>query len=176
MNRTILEKARCMLSNVGLVKEFWAEACNTAVYLINRSPSSWLDFGIPEEEWMGKKISYSHIQVFGCEAYVHVPKEKRKKLDPKSQKGIFLGYGEDQFGFRIWDPVGKKIIRSRDVVFNEKVFPTLHKEENMICEYAPFFIFDNNCNVDRDQNTISPSILSPTSVLAPTPLSSSSTR
>lgn len=43
-----------MLSNAGLGKEFWAEAYNTIVYLINKSPSSRLDFGIPEEEWLGK--------------------------------------------------------------------------------------------------------------------------
>ena len=101
MNKTILEKSRCMLSNASLGKEFWAEACNTMVYLINRSPSSQLDFGISEEEWLGNKISYSHIWVFGCEAYVHVPKEKRKKLDPKSQKNIFVVYGEDYFSFKI---------------------------------------------------------------------------
>ena len=83
--------------------------------------------------------------MFGCKG---VPKEKRQKLDPKSQKGIFVGYAEDQFGFRIWDPVGKKIIKSRDVIFNEKVFPALYKEENMVCEYTPFSIFDNNSNAD----------------------------
>ena len=52
---------------------------------------------------------------------MYVLKEKRQKFDPKSQKGIFAGYGEDQFGFRIWDPVGKKIIISTYVIFNEKV-------------------------------------------------------
>ena len=56
MNRTILEKARCMLSNADLGKEFLEEACNTVVYLINQGPSSQLDFGIPEEAWLGKKI------------------------------------------------------------------------------------------------------------------------
>lgn len=81
-----------MLSNTNLGKEFWVEACNTIVYLINQSPSSRLDFGIPEEEFLGKRISYSHIWVFGCEAYVHVPKEKRMKLDSRSQKGISMGY------------------------------------------------------------------------------------
>ena len=101
-----------MQSNAGLGKEFWAEACNTAVYLINRSPSSRLDFGIPEEEWLGRRISYSHLPVYGCQAFVHVPKEKRSKLDSKSQECIFLAYGEDQYGFRLWDPVAKKIVRS----------------------------------------------------------------
>ena len=86
-----------------------------------------------------------------------------------------MGYGEDRFGFEIWDPVGKKIIRCRDVIFNEKVFPTLHKEENLICEYAPFSIFDNNSNSDRDQNNVPSSGLYPNSVLAPAPLFSSST-
>ena len=105
LNRTILERARCMLSNAGLGKEFWAEACNTMVYLINRAPSSCLDFDIPEERWIGKRISFSHLRVFGCDAYVHVPKEQRMKLDFKSKRCIFLGYGEDQYGFRLWDPV-----------------------------------------------------------------------
>ena len=78
------------------------------------------------------------------QSLVHVLKEKRRKLDPKSQRDIFMGYGEDQFSFRIWDLVGKKMIKSRDVIFNEKVFPALHKEEKMVSEYAPFSIFDNN--------------------------------
>ena len=94
LNRTILERAWCMLSNAGLGKEFWAEACNTAVYLINRSPTR-LNFRIPEEEWQGRRISYSHLKVFGCQAFVHVTKEKRSKLDPKSQACVFVGYGED---------------------------------------------------------------------------------
>lgn len=46
LNRTIMEKARCMLSNAGLGKEFWAEACNTAIYLINQSPSRLKSFFI----------------------------------------------------------------------------------------------------------------------------------
>lgn len=85
LNRTILERARCMLSNAGLGKEFWAEACNTAVYLINRAPSSRLNFDIPEETWLGKKISYHYLRIFGCEAFALIPKEKCSKLDSKSR-------------------------------------------------------------------------------------------
>ena len=143
LNRTIMEKAWCMLSNAGLGKEFWAEACNTAVYLINRSPSSRLNFEIPEEEWQGRRISYSHLKVFGCQAFAHVPKEKRSKLDPKSEPCIFVGYGEDQFGFRLWSLTDKKIIRSRDVIFNEKIFPH-SKDETPIKEYIPLFDMMNN--------------------------------
>jgi len=72
-----------------------------------------------------KKPSYNHLHIFGCEAFAHVPKELRKKLDPKSQKCIFMGYGETrEMGYHLWDPESKKIIRSHDVVFNEKL---MHK-------------------------------------------------
>ena len=48
MNRTIVEKVRCMLKLAKLPKSFWGEAVNTVVYLINRSPSVPLDFNIPQ--------------------------------------------------------------------------------------------------------------------------------
>lgn len=83
MKRTILERVRCMLSNAGLSKEFWAKTVNTIVNLINRSSSSILDFDIPEEVWSGKQISYSHLRVFDYEAFAHVLKEQRTKLDVK---------------------------------------------------------------------------------------------
>jgi hypothetical protein len=55
----------------------------TACYLVNRSPSSTLDDKTPHEVWTGKKPSLKHLRVFGCDAYVHVPKENRSKLDKK---------------------------------------------------------------------------------------------
>ena len=108
-----------MLSNSSLEKNFWAEAVRTACYLINRSPTTALDCGIPEEVWTGKNLNYSHLKIFGCEAFVHIPKENRTKLDDKSMKCIFLGYAHEEFGYCLWDPVKHKIIRSRDVIFNE---------------------------------------------------------
>jgi hypothetical protein len=75
MNRTLMEKARSMLSGAGLGKEFWAEAVSTACYLVNRSPSSALDDTTPHEVWSGKKPSLQHLRVFGCDTYVHVPKK-----------------------------------------------------------------------------------------------------
>lgn len=61
LNRTILERALSMLSNASLCKEFWVEAINIAMYLIDRGPSSRLDFDILEENWLGKRISYNHL-------------------------------------------------------------------------------------------------------------------
>jgi hypothetical protein len=121
MNRTLTERARSMRIQSGLPKQFWAEAINTAAYLINRGPSVPLEQRIPEEVWSGKEVNLSWLKVFGCIAYVHISDHARGKLDPKSLKCTFIGYGGDEFGYRLWDDQNKKIIRSRDVIFNEKL-------------------------------------------------------
>ena len=119
MNRTIMEKVRSMIIMAKLPKPFWGEAVRAACYLINRSPSVSLNFEIPKKVWSGKKPSYSHLRVFGCLAFVHVSKELRQKLDARTTPCIFLGYGDEEFGYRLWDPKQKQVIRSRDVVFLE---------------------------------------------------------
>ncbi|KAH9291008.1 hypothetical protein KI387_044137 [Taxus chinensis] len=90
-------------------------AVSIAMYLINKGPSSSLDGGIPEEAWYGNKVEYSFLRVFGCEVFVHINKDDRTKLEAKSEKIIFIGYGDDDFGFKCWSIKDKKIIRSRDV-------------------------------------------------------------
>ena len=75
-----MEKVRSMLqSNYGLEKHFWVEAVNISFYMINRSPTTTLDGVIPEEVWTNRKENYSHLKVFGCEAFVHIPKDNRTK-------------------------------------------------------------------------------------------------
>jgi hypothetical protein len=104
MNMILMEKARSMLSGAGLGQEFWAEAVSTTCYLVNRSPSSTLDDTTPHEVWSGKKPSLQHLRVFGCDAYVHVPKENRSKLDNKAEKCIFIGYKYGVKGYNLWNP------------------------------------------------------------------------
>ena len=108
-----------MLSHSKLPKSFWGEAMRTAVDLINLSPSAPLNGDVPERAWTGKDVSYKYLRVFGCRAFVHIPKDEKSKLDSKAKQCIFLGYAHEEFGYRLWDPVDKKIIRSRDVVFLE---------------------------------------------------------
>ena len=57
--------------------------------------------------------------MFGCTAYIHVPKDERKKLDPKAKKCIFLGNGTTRKGYRLYNQKTSSIVHSRDVVFNE---------------------------------------------------------
>ncbi|KAE8666818.1 hypothetical protein F3Y22_tig00112491pilonHSYRG00346 [Hibiscus syriacus] len=48
-NRTVMEMVRCMLHEKGLSKKFWAEAANTAMFLLNRLPTKAVQGKTPFE-------------------------------------------------------------------------------------------------------------------------------
>ena len=114
--------------NAGQDKKFWAEAVCTAVIIRNRSPTVAVDNVTPYECFYGSKPDVSHFKVFGCKAYMHVPKENRKKWDSKTKKGIFVAYSITSKGYRLYDPVSRKICVSRDVLFDEDEFIQRKKE------------------------------------------------
>ena len=103
MNRTINERARSMRLHSGLPKAFWADAVNTAVYLINRCPSVPLEYRLPEEVWSEKEEKLAPLKVFGCVSYVQGDSNDCSKLNAKTRKCFFIGYGDEQFGYRFWD-------------------------------------------------------------------------
>ena len=119
MNMTILECARSMRIHTGLPKQFWVDAVNTTVYLINIGPSVPLSCGILEVPWTGKVVNLNHLRTFGCISYVHVELDRESKLDSKSKRCIFIKYRTSKYGYRFWDPKNQRILRHKDV-FNEK--------------------------------------------------------
>jgi len=130
MNHTINDKIICMLSHAKLRKVFYGEALTTVVDLINLSPSILLDSDIPWRVWKGKYVSYNHLRVFGCKAFVHIHRDKRSKLDGKFKQCILFSYGRDDFCYRFWDPVDKKIVRSQDTIFLEdQTIEDINKKE-----------------------------------------------
>jgi len=73
----------------------------------------------PKEAWVSIKPTVNHLQIFKCTTYMHVPKEKRQKLDNKSSKCIFLGYSEVSKAYKVYELKTKKLHMSRDVIFDE---------------------------------------------------------
>jgi hypothetical protein len=118
-NRAIVGAARAMLHDQGLPLFLWAEACYTAVYLQNRSPHKAVGSMTPEEAFSGKKPEVGHFRIFGCITYSYVPSEKRTKLEPMAERGIFVGYSETSKAFRIYLPSLRKTVLRRDVRFEE---------------------------------------------------------
>jgi len=118
-HRTLVESARSMLHARNLPLELWAEAINTSAYVLNRCISKQLNNISPYEAWYNKKPTLNHLRIFGSDAYVHVPKEQRRKFDKKSNHTLLVGYTETSKNYKLWNPHKRKMITSRNVIFNE---------------------------------------------------------
>ncbi|KAH9666498.1 hypothetical protein KPL70_020662 [Citrus sinensis] len=119
MNRTLLEKVRCMLSNAGLDKKFWAEAVSYASHLVNRLPSAAIGGKTPMEMWFGKHAQdYDSLRIFGCPAYYNV---NDGKLDPRARKTIFMGFKGGVKGFKLWNLEDKKFVENKTTKVLQRV-------------------------------------------------------
>ncbi|GBN64332.1 Retrovirus-related Pol polyprotein from transposon TNT 1-94 [Araneus ventricosus] len=118
MDRTLFDKARAMLYDSKLSKSCWGYANQAAAFLHNRIPCTSINDHTPYELKYSTKPDLSKIRIFGCDAYVKVADTQRRKLDQKSKKMIFIGYSS--IGYRVMDPVTRRITVSRNVRFDEK--------------------------------------------------------
>jgi hypothetical protein len=119
LNRVLMEKARSMLEDASLEMKYWGEAVMTANYIRNRTISS-VHGKTPFELFTGEKPSVDHLRVFGSKVFSHVPAQKRKKLDPMAEEGLFLGYEPRTKGYRILRASDGRVVVSKDVTFKEE--------------------------------------------------------
>ena len=92
------------MHDIDLPSSLCAEAVGTTFYLQNRCPHFLLGDKTPKETITGVKPAVGHLRIFGCHVYIHVPKEKRSKLEPSGKKGIFVGYSETSKVYWIYVP------------------------------------------------------------------------
>ncbi|CAG9137695.1 unnamed protein product [Plutella xylostella] len=128
-NRTLVEAARTMLYSKDMPKKLWAEAINTAAYVLNRTGKSNEPGKTPFETWTKETFDINTLKIFGTPVFVHIPKEKRRKWDSKGEKGVMVGYGQHVKGYRIYFPNKNDVETKRDVVFIEQKERTEVPEE-----------------------------------------------
>jgi transposase InsO family protein len=125
-NRHILEVTRSLLIDGNVPSHLWGEAVNSAVYLINRTPSNVLNFRRPLDVLSDHCVlpSIVHLlpRVFGCVIYVHLHPHQRTKFEERAVKCVFVGYGSTQKGYLAYHPTSKKFYISMDVTFHEDNF------------------------------------------------------
>jgi hypothetical protein len=97
-----MEAVKGMIHDQHVPMHLWAEASRTVVYVKNRSPHHVLGNKTPKEMFSREKSEVSHLRIFDCPMYVHVPKDKRLKLDPSGKKRIFVGYSETSKAYRVY--------------------------------------------------------------------------
>lgn len=132
-NQSLLERTRAIMIDTGLPQHLWGEIVVTVSFILNISPSSTLDMNTPYSLWH-ENMTGSHsnntdfLRAIGCAAYPLLKTTQMNKLSPKSKRCILVGYELGARAYRLWDPETKKIIVSRNVVFNKKLFPCLNKD------------------------------------------------
>jgi len=138
----LVDMTRCMLKGKGLPNSYLGEAVTTAAYILNRCPTKRLRFVTPEETWSGVKPHVQHLKIFGSICYRHIPDEKRKKLDDKSEPLILIGY-HPTGAYNLYDPERQTMVISRDVVVDETASWSWEEKENTIT-YIPCILEDKS--------------------------------
>ena len=124
--RTFKDYERTMVQHAGAPLKLWGRAGWHAAYVWNRTHIS-KDTGMtPYEAMRGKKPSLRHINVWGCDAYCHVPKEQRRGLDPKAEPCIYLGHNDAQNAAYVLLLSTRKVITSRDLTYRSGSFTFMH--------------------------------------------------
>ncbi|KAG7588970.1 Zinc finger CCHC-type [Arabidopsis suecica] len=135
-NRTLMEMTRSILKAMRVPNYLWGEAVHHSTYLINRVPTRALKDQTPYECLRNKKPRIDHLRVFGCLAYAKTEPVNLRKLDDRSQTLVHLGIEPGSKAYRLYNPTTRRVVVSRDVMFNEQNGWTW-KGVNEVSEKAP---------------------------------------
>ncbi|KAK2351820.1 hypothetical protein QL285_096837 [Trifolium repens] len=127
-NKTIQEAARVMLHAKKVPYYFWAEAMNTTCYVHNRVTLRASTSTTLYEIWKGRKPNVKYFHVFGRKCYILADREQRRKLDPKSNEGIFLGHSTNSRAYRVFNNRTRTMMESINVVVNDYPDEKVHDE------------------------------------------------
>jgi histone deacetylase 1/2 len=122
-HRHLVETGLALLAHSSLPLRFWDEAFLTACYLINRMPTPVLNKDTPIHRLLQVEPNYFFLRIFGCAFLPSLRKYNSHKLEFRSKMCVFLGYSPMHKGYKCLDRSTGRIYISRDVVFDESVFP-----------------------------------------------------
>jgi hypothetical protein len=122
-HRHIVEVGLALLAHASIPLKYWEDAFVAATYLINRTPSRVIHYETPLERLFRQKPDYSSLRVFGCACWPNLRPYNTHKFQFRSKQCVFLGYSPLHKGFKCLDPSTGQVYVSRDVTFDENVFP-----------------------------------------------------
>jgi histone deacetylase 1/2 len=129
-HRHIVETGLTLLAHASALYHFWGDAFSTACFLINRLPSRVINMETPIERLLGEMPDYTFLKVFGCAYWPHLHPYNRRKLEFHSKQCVSLGYSSIHKGYKCLHIPTNRVCISRDVVFDETVFPFAHLPQN----------------------------------------------
>ena len=123
LNQTLAEGAIAMLNQANLPIIFWGQAVLYLTSILNVTPLSSISETTSYEVWKKCKPNLNMYRIFGCRAFVHVQKKDRGPLESRTAKCIFIGFDDGYKGWKVYNPITRKVSISWDVIFNESSFP-----------------------------------------------------
>jgi hypothetical protein len=112
-----------LLAHASMPLKYWDEVFLAATYFINRLPTIVLDLSSPLEQFFHEKTNYSGLRTFGCVCWPNIRPFNTHKLQFCSKQCMFLGYNNLHKGFKCLDVIGGSVYISRDVMFDEIIYP-----------------------------------------------------
>ncbi len=122
-HRLIVEVGLALLAYASMPLKYWDEAFLAATHIINRIPSRILQYDTPLKRLFNHKPNYSSFRIFGCACWPNLRPYNAHKLQFRSMQYVFLGPSHTHNGYKCLDIATGRIYISRDVVFDENVFP-----------------------------------------------------
>ena len=122
-HRHIVDVGLSLLAHASMPLKFWDDAFLPATYLINRTPSKVINFETPLTRLFQEQPNYHSLRVFGCACWLNLRPYNSKKLEFHYKQCVFLGYNNLHKGFKCLDVAVGRVYISRDVIFDETVFP-----------------------------------------------------
>jgi hypothetical protein len=116
----VMAMARSMMKSKGMPGRFWGEVVIMAVYLLNRTPTKSVVGMTPYEAWYRRKPSVDYLRTFRCVAHVKTVAGHTSNLADQSTPMVMIGYEAGTKAYRAYNPMNKKLVVTRDVIFDEK--------------------------------------------------------
>lgn len=152
MGGILTMKARAMRIQAGLPVYTWPWINQTAGYLMNRTPSKKHAWKTPFEMATGNKPNLAHLVQYGSKAYpIDRAIPRREKMRPKAHIGFLVGYDSTNI-YLIWIPSQRKVIRTRDVIFDEDRSYMPHEIDAAQLISEPFLL-DDTLNIPQSDFT-----------------------
>jgi histone deacetylase 1/2 len=128
--RHIVEVGLSLLAYASMPLKYQDEAFSTTFHLINRLPSRVINSQTPMERLFGSTGDYSLLRIFGCACWPNLRPYNNHKLQFRSKKCVFVGYSNSHKGYKCLDISSGRLYISRDIVFDEIVFPFASLHDN----------------------------------------------
>jgi len=118
VNRTLMKRVRAALLDAGAEEDQWAEALDSVVHVLNRSPKAGLDV-TPLAALTGRRPNVAGFRALGTRAWALKPKKQQRKLEPRTDVGRLVGYTVGGKAYRILEDETNQVFERRDVVMEE---------------------------------------------------------